>query len=125
MKESWTSIIERYRGTLAKNVGNDAFCQMLTGIAAVAEHIERTQLRAGLFGWTSMHDLCIQQTDVQPGSGPFLRISPLRSGNVEFRYIDTQIAEQQWHREVVPDDTVRRFEKFLEQLRWIGGTAST
>jgi len=123
MSESWISIIESYRRQIANSVGDDAFQRALRGVVAVAEHIDGTPLRAGLFGGRSMFDLCIQQTDLPTLGGPFLRISPLRSGNVEFRYVDTQIAEQQWHREVEPEDTAKRFKKFLEQLRWVGSSS--
>jgi len=66
-----------------------------------------------------MFDLCVQQTDTPPQSGPYLRISPLHSGTVEFRYIDTAIADRQWHREAMAEDVVSRLDRFLDQLRWI------
>jgi hypothetical protein len=81
--------------------------------------IAKGDLAPALFGWTSMNDLCIQQTDAHPGSGPFLRVSPLASGLVEFRYIDTRVTHRQWCREVPPEATLARFRSFLEQLHWI------
>jgi hypothetical protein len=125
MSESWPSIVESFRRDLGKAVGDEPFRGALGGISAVAEHVERGELRSSLFGWRSMFDLCIQQTDVQPGSGSYLRISPLQSGKIEFRYLDTAIKDRQWHRQVTPNEAVRRFEKFLEQLRWVGAVSKT
>ncbi len=65
-----------------------------------------------------MFDLCIQQVDVEPYSGPFLRVSPLDSGQVEFRYVDTAITPRQWHRETMPDAVVPRLNRFMDQLGW-------
>ena len=66
-----------------------------------------------------MFDLCIQQTDAPPCSGPYLKVSPLASGWVEFRYVDTAVVARQWHRKVPPDAVTARFRAFLEQLHWI------
>ncbi|PSJ40531.1 hypothetical protein C7I55_09365 [Sphingomonas deserti] len=66
-----------------------------------------------------VHDLCIQQTDVAPCTGPFLRISPLTSGLVESRYHDTVLAAPQSSRVVPPEGVIGRFEAFLDQLGWI------
>jgi hypothetical protein len=85
----------------------------------LAEHIAAGPLAAVLFGWTSMHDLCIQQSDVTPFSGPFLRVRALPTGMIEFRYEDTRIPERQWRREVPPAGVIGRFEAFLDQLRWV------
>ncbi len=63
-------------------------------------------------------DLCIQQVDVEPYSGPYLRVVPLHSGLIEFRYVDTAIARRQWHRETTPDAVVPRFMRFMDQLGW-------
>ena len=95
------------------------FALALEGIQSVAASIAGGPLNACLFGWTSMHDLCIQQTAAQPYTAPYLRIAPQRSGMVEFRYNDTAKAERQWHREVPPGAAVARFESFLDQLRWV------
>ena len=50
-----------------------------------------------------MHDLCVQQTDTPPYAGPYLRLSPLPSGMVDFRYIDTVVADRQWQRTLMAD----------------------
>jgi len=66
-----------------------------------------------------MHDLCIQQVAVEPGSGPFLRISPQQDGDLEFRYQDTGIKARQWSRMVPPDQAAGRLDDFLDQLHWV------
>ena len=73
----------------------------------------------GLFGWTSMLDLCIVQTEVSyPYDGPLLRLSPVSDHQIEFRYIDTHDKAQQWHRTVDAEQALPRLIKFLDQLRW-------
>ncbi|WP_448114045.1 hypothetical protein [Mesorhizobium amorphae] len=117
MSEPWCSIVERFRelGSLE----NDAYRVATSGIEQIASFVAEGPLKAALCGWTSMHDLCIQQSDVRPYSGPYLRISPLRSGLVEFRYIDTAIANRQWQRVEPANRAVKRLQAFLEQLRWV------
>ncbi len=66
-----------------------------------------------------MFDLCIQQTDAAPYSGPYLKVASQHSGSVEFRYIDTAVQARQWHREVPPEAVNARFLAFLEKLHWI------
>jgi hypothetical protein len=117
MAEEWTTIAERLellRGALPEGPEQEA----LAGIVRVALHIGTGPLASIFFGWTSMSDLCIQQTDVAPYSGPFLRVSPQADGLVEFRYEDTPKAERQWHRSVPADAAVGRLNAFLEQLHW-------
>jgi hypothetical protein len=69
-----------------------------------------------------MHDLCVQQTDTPAYAGPYLRISPLEAGLVEFRYVDTAVAKRQWHRVVSPEDAPARLRSFLGQLHWLADT---
>jgi hypothetical protein len=85
----------------------------------LATFIAVRPLREMLFGFTSMHDLCIQQTMHQPTSVAYLRISPQGSGLIEFRYVDTRNKERQWHRIEPPERVVERLESFLRQLHWI------
>lgn len=66
-----------------------------------------------------MHALMIRQTDEPYPWRVYLHVQPLESGEVEFRYVDTNIEKRQWHRVVSPDETVQRFHKFMDQLRWI------
>jgi len=82
--------------------------------------IEASPYVNGLFAWKSMHDLCIVQTPEvsYPYDGPLLRISPRLDGQVEFRYIDTLIEENQWFRVVDGANAFDRLERFIEQLHW-------
>lgn len=115
---TWPHIVERYR--LRKGDRSaEMFSSALDGIEKLAVTITNGPLSSKLFGWVSMFELCIQQTDAVPYSGPYLRVSPLPSGAVEFRYFDTEIRTRQWHREVPPEATVPRFETFIGQLHWV------
>src|SRR3954464_10117011 len=116
MKESWPDLVEEIR--LRGRQSSGGFQLALNGVEAIATLIAGGQLGSALFGWTSMFDLCIQQTDVAPYSGPYLRISPLPAALVELRYIDTAQAERQWHRRERADAVVARFESFIGQLGW-------
>ena len=112
MIQPWANIRDYY-GELA-NLG-DPFEVM----ANLVTEIERSRYKEGLFGWTSMLDLCIAQTSVTyPHIEPYLRISPLSDGRLEFRYVDTPNKKMQWHRVVHGTDGFHRLERFLEQLHW-------
>ena len=88
-------------------------------MANLVTEIERSRYKEGLFGWTSMHDLCIAQTSVTyPHLEPYLRISPISAGQLEFRYVDTHNEKKQWQRVVHGSDGFHRLERFLEQLHW-------
>lgn len=81
--------------------------------------IEVSPYANGLFPWTSMLDLCIAQTPVEyPYDSPFLRISPISSGDLEFRYIDTRDEKKQWRRTVSAENAFSRLELFFDQLHW-------
>jgi hypothetical protein len=116
MSEPWVNIVATFHQK--QGIGDDAFRAAVAGVEQVAILIAEGPLKPALFGWTSMHDLCVQQTDVSPYSGPYLRISPLLSGLVEFRYIDTAVAHRQWNRLVPADAAPNQFTAFLHQLRW-------
>ena len=47
-------------------------------------------------------------------------ISQERGGQLEFRYIDTSITEQQWHRVEPADNALARPLGCFEQLNWFG-----
>ena len=112
MTQSWSKIRERY----AEKVGYGLPYQ---GMLRLVEQIEQSKFANGLFAWTSMHDLCIVQTPVSfPYYGPCLRISPRDNGTIEFRYIDTYVKENQWHRVVHADFAFERLVHFTEQLHW-------
>jgi hypothetical protein len=88
-------------------------------VAALARHIQETELSSGLFGWTSMFDLCITQTEVSyPYYGPYLRVSPQPEGMVELRYIDTPVEAKQWQRTVPAEAAISTLREFLHQLHW-------
>lgn len=74
-----------------------------------------------------MNDLCLSQThETYPPSGPYLKVSAVNSREVEFRYVDTDIEDRQWHRVVGPDEVIPRFLRFIDQLHWVARpTAAT
>jgi hypothetical protein len=113
MSQVWSEIVARYDSELDAAPAGEEFKLARASIGALAAEIDRTCLGERLFGWTSMHDLCIQQLNRPPYTCAYLRISPLSSGQVDFRYIDTPVAALQWHRIVAAKDTTRRFATFL------------
>ncbi len=91
----------------------------IESMLSLVTEIIQSKYKIGLFAWTSMHDLCITQQQVDyPYDGPYLKISPLFDGNIEFRYIDTNIESKQWYRVVKEEKAFLRLEKFLNQLKW-------
>ena len=111
MTQPWYTIREMY----ARSVSG---WPPLGAMLALIERIEQSQLNA-LFGWKSMHDLYIVQTPVTyPYNGPCLRISPQSDGTIEFRYIDTSIADKQWSRVVPGPAAFDRLVGFTTQLHW-------
>lgn len=117
MSAPWPSIVAFFKAQRSMK-GSDAFLSALMGVEQLAVFIADGPLGSTLFGSTSMHGLCIQQFEGSPYPGPYLRVSPLASGMVEFSYVDTGMRDQQWRREVPPDATVARLESFMDQLRW-------
>jgi len=88
--------------------------------------LENSQYARGVYVWNSMWDLCIAQPPIaQPfaDSGPFLRISLLSNGQLEFRYMDTRQKPKQWTRHVDAADGFRRLEIFFDQLHWFADTS--
>ena|SRR5277367_509674 len=119
MLKAWPEIIAHYESELVADPSGEELKLAFSSIGALAKQIDRTGLGQRLFGWVSMHDLCVQQMNRPPYTCAYLRIAPLRSGHVDFRYIDTPIKELQWHRTVPAADTMRRFKGFLNQLKWV------
>jgi hypothetical protein len=112
MNRPWPEIIAVYDGIEGASPG-------LRAMFELANYISTSPLSKGLFGWMSMFDLYIVQTEVSyPYGGPRLRVSLRHNGLIEFRYIDTQDEAKQWHRVVEPADVIERLTKFLTQLRW-------
>lgn len=119
MGREWSEIADLLR-TAPNSLSDPLWSSALTAVADLADHLAQGPLAQALFGWTSMHDLCIQQTDATPYSGPYLRVSPLATGMVEFCYEDSHIPARRWTREVPPRGVIGRFDSFLDQLRWVG-----
>ena len=118
MIRTWPEI-GRFYCDLLPTFPDDPFREAFAAISGLASSIADGPLASALCGWTSMHDLCVQQVNVEPGSGSFLRISPKHDGSVEFRYHDTAIKARQWLRVVPAYGVMGRFEAFLDQLHWI------
>ena len=107
---SWTEIREYYAQS-----DNWATRLMLPFVKA----IEESRYARGLHAWPSHFDLCITQIPVANAyDGPYLRVSAQKSGLVEFRYIDTHVKADQWHRTVPASEAFARLEKFIDQLHW-------
>ena len=117
VNEPWPSIVARLQKN--RDIGDELFGAAADGIANIGTVIMNGSLRTRLFGWMSMHDLCIQQTDATPYSGPYLRISPLESGDVKFRYVDTAVEARQWQRTVPQETASAQLEAILKQLGWL------
>jgi|JI10StandDraft_1071094.scaffolds.fasta_scaffold756064_2 hypothetical protein len=112
MNQPWPNIVARYKETEQSLPASRA-------LLAVSEYIRDSDLATGLHGWMSMWDLCITQTRVTyDQTGPFLKISVLSANQLEFRYMDTQMSNQQWHRVVDAPESIPRLLSFLNQLRW-------
>jgi hypothetical protein len=88
-------------------------------LAPLARRISDRRLTGGLVGSTSMLGLLIAQIATDDTyDGPFLRLSPISDDQIEFRYVDTYVTQDQWHRTVDADQVWARLIKFLDQLRW-------
>ena len=120
MIRPWAEI-ERFYVDLLPSLPAAPFRDAFAAIRALCSHISDGAHTSVLFGWTSMHDLCIQQVDGEPRSGSFLRISPQQDGTVEFSYCDTMIASRQWSRTVPAAGIIGQFDAFLDQLHWVAG----
>ena len=108
---SWDEIVAHY-DRAPDSIG-------LRSLRALADQIRKTGLSHGLCAWTSMWDLCIVQLEVEhPYEGPFLRVKPVGSGKLEFRYIDSIDFEKHWVRTVPAEDAWDRLLSFLDQLHW-------
>ena len=104
--------LEQIYATLDQTESSRAMVQLV-------REIESSRYKQGLFAWTSAFDLCIVQTPMTyPYDGPYLKISPVKDGQLEFRYIDTPIEAKQWCRVVGGANGFARLECFLEHLHW-------
>ncbi len=112
MIKSWEHIENTYREGTKHNTSLDSMLSFVT-------QINQSSYARGLYGWTSMFDLCIVQTKVShPYDGPELRIAPKFDGTIEFRYIDTPFKEKQWVRIVDENEAFKRLVGFIAQLHW-------
>jgi hypothetical protein len=113
MTKPWAEIEEFYRWLVDGGLN-------VRGMLSLVEQIEASQYARALHAWTSMHALWIVQVPCAfPCDLGYLRVTPLFDGMIEFRYIDTHIAEKQWHRRVKEDDAFVRLERFIDQLHWV------
>ena len=112
MTRPWAEVRQRYAGA--------PVFAWIDGMLALIDYISSSRLSSELYAWTSMFDLCITRAPATyPYSGPFLQVSPLPdTGKVEFRYADTEIKQQQWHRVVEAKDATSCFEQFVQEQRW-------
>lgn len=118
MTRSWLNIREYYDDLCEKGPEKDQSLP-IRAMLTLVEAIENSQYAFGLYAWTSMFDLCIVQAEVSyPYDGPYLRVSPLPEGKIEFRFVDSYYKEKQWRRVVEAKDAFQRLEIFLDQLHW-------
>jgi len=112
--KSWHDIKQFYEDLIRGGLPAQVMLQL-------EEHISISRYASGLFAWTSMHDLCVAKTPAtEQDPGPYLRISPLFDGNIDFRFIDTFVENRQWHRVVSEEEAFSRLERFFDQLHWFG-----
>ena len=116
MIRPWKDIVDRYRDLANRGMP-------IQGMLHLTEQIEASRYAAGIFGQTSMHDLCITQTADDGFRGPHLRVSPRFDGTIEFRYVDTHVTARQWHRVVKEEDAFGRLVGFFDQLHWFAKIA--
>jgi hypothetical protein len=113
MVRSWSELKRQYEDYVVS-------LSELRGMIQLIEDIEASPYARGIWAWTSMHDLCVAQMPITDPlrAAPYLRISPLRDGNIDFRYVDTAIKDRQWHRVVPVGVAFSRLERFFHQLHW-------
>lgn len=117
MHRPWPEILAYYQ-KLADKLPSGS------GMLAISERIAFSDLAQGIFGWTSVHELCITQTPVTyPETGAYLRISPHSDGRIEFRYFDTMVPQDQWHRVEPEANATARLLSFFAQLGWFSAGA--
>lgn len=111
MTRAWPDVQRTYEDFVSDGLKLQAMVRLIA-------QIQQSHLK-NLFAWTSMHDLCIVQTEVEyPYDGPCLRISPRFDGNLEFRYCDTPVKELQWYQVVPEDGAFDRLVRFADELLW-------
>jgi hypothetical protein len=112
MTSQWPEIVAHYNELAATR-------SEFRPLAELAHFISSGPISSGLFGTVSLVGLCITQTSISdPFDGPYLRISPAPVDKIEFRYVDTRVRSQQWHRVVNGSEAQRQLTTFLRQLHW-------
>jgi len=112
MMRPWPDLKEFYEDLLRHGHHIDPYL-------AIVNHLITSRKAESLHASTSHFHLRICQSDAKfPDVPPHLRISG--GEELEFRYIDTDVQEKQWHRVVAGEHAAPRLEKFFEQLRWFG-----
>lgn len=113
--ESWESVTRRFRGVAESNA---SFRPMLE----LVEKIGASKYASGLYPWTSMHTLCISQTQEADSDKEVLRISrDPHTGNLIFDFQETGSTlpkYQHWIRRCPPEEGFSRFERFVKLKAW-------
>lgn len=99
--------------------------QAICALERVSCAIGEGPIAADLYPWTSVDALCIQQTNVPPFTGPYLALTPLADGSIEFRYVDTAIERRQWKRIESPETALARLDHVIAELHWRVDVKST
>ncbi len=110
MIRKWSEIRDRYAEWVDHGLPLGPMLQLVA-------QIDSSAYANGVYGFTSMFDLGITQSP-SAADPPYLRISPMFNGQIEFRYFDTFVGQRQWFRVVKDDEAFARLEKFFEQLHW-------
>ena len=110
----WTGVLTFFDERAAENA-------YFEPMRALAHDLANSTYGPALHPWTSMHDLCISQTEPRyPQAFPHLRIGLKSPSEIKFRYIDTGNQQRQWHRTESPAQAIERLETFFDQLNWFG-----
>ncbi len=126
-RQRWQSIVAHYarRRENSENTGSAPYMEAVCALEHIALHAQRGGLAMDLFPWTSVDALCLQQVDVAPYAGPYLALTPLADGAIEFRYVDTAIERRQWKRIESPETALARLDHVIAPLHWRVDVQST
>ena len=115
MTKAWQDVLAQFEQVAENNAAISPMHMLVRDIAA-------TEFAGQLHPWTSMLDLCISQTaSASRHESPYLRVRLLSESEIEFRNMDTAIADRQWCRIESPENAMGRLLSFFEQLNWFGG----
>lgn len=120
MTRSWSDLVEHYHF----KSGDDQYDVAVGGMSLLCDWLDKNANQWGLYGFTSMHTLTIVQTEpFYPlhDSQQRLEVSPKPEGVVFFEFKPNAVeTNSTYQREVVPEDTILQFCKFLKQIGWAG-----